>query len=104
VRPGRLVSPDPWLETGCWRDVPDDQEGVRTCEADPHPESALGLCPDHGVHNHGNRLWSEDAPPNAQKPGGGDPRPGLWQTVNGVGSVHQHGIWASSNLTSEMFF
>ena len=38
---------DPWLETGCWRDVPDDQEGVRTCEANPDPESALGLCPEH---------------------------------------------------------
>jgi hypothetical protein len=38
---------DPWLETGCWRDEPDDQEGVRTCEAEPHPESALGLCAEH---------------------------------------------------------
>jgi hypothetical protein len=38
---------DPWLETGCWRDVPDDHEGVRTCEADPDPRSALGLCAEH---------------------------------------------------------
>jgi hypothetical protein len=38
---------DPWLETGCWRDVPDDQEGVRTCEADPAPRSVLGLCAEH---------------------------------------------------------
>ena len=38
---------DPWLETGCWRDVPDDQEGTRTCEADPDPKSALGLCAEH---------------------------------------------------------
>jgi hypothetical protein len=40
-------SPDPWLETGCWRDVLDDQEGMRTCEADPDPGSALGLCQEH---------------------------------------------------------
>jgi hypothetical protein len=38
---------DPWLETGCRRDVPDVQEGVRTCEADPAPGSALGLCVEH---------------------------------------------------------
>jgi hypothetical protein len=40
---------DPWLETGCWRDVPDDQEDVRTCEVNPDPKSALGLCE---VHEH----------------------------------------------------
>jgi hypothetical protein len=23
---------DPWLETGCGRDVPDDRDGMRTCQ------------------------------------------------------------------------
>jgi hypothetical protein len=48
---------DPWLETGCWRDVPDDQEGVRTCEADPAPESALGLCPEHEAKMWAKATW-----------------------------------------------
>jgi hypothetical protein len=39
-----------WLETGCWRDLPDDPEGMRTCEADPDPSSALGLCAEHEGH------------------------------------------------------
>jgi len=45
---------DPWLETGCWRDVPDDQEGVRTCEANPDPKSPLGLCAEHDA-----KLWAK---------------------------------------------
>jgi hypothetical protein len=48
------VSPDPWLETGSWRDVPDDQEGMHTCEANRDPESALGLCPEHEA-----KMWAK---------------------------------------------
>jgi hypothetical protein len=89
---------DPWLETGCWRDVPDDQEGVRTCEADPHPESALGLCGEHerqlamsASSRFGDRQTCRD-------------RAAARSLANEVGPVQDQDIRAHPRPTSEMCF
>jgi hypothetical protein len=47
--PGQARMVDGWSDyTGCWADLyDDDYEEMRACEANPDPESALGLCAEH---------------------------------------------------------
>ena len=47
--PGEARTVDTWSDyTGCWADVyENDHEEMQSCEANPDPGSALGLCPVH---------------------------------------------------------
>ena len=54
MKAGQARMVDTWSDySGCWADVyDDDHEEMQTCEANPNPRSALGLCAEHEVLAH----------------------------------------------------